>query len=135
MRRFLAFITWCMMLFGCKTAEPVLTTDTLYINSTVVDTIYKAKIDSIYVQDSIYIHQKGDTVYSEKWHIRNRVKIDTLYRYIEKTDTVYRSQTLTKEVERELTWWQKIRQSIGGVVILALLLLIVSYVYRKFLHK
>lgn len=122
------------MLFGCKTAEPVLTTDTLYINSTVVDTIYKARIDSIYVQDSIYIHQKGDTVFSERWHIRDKVKIDTIYKYIEKTDTLYRSSTYTKEVEKDLNWMQRFRMNVGAVFMVACLIIVLLYFIRVF-HK
>lgn len=123
------------MLFGCKTAEPVLTTDTLYINSTVVDTIYKARIDSIYVQDSIYIHQKGDTVFSERWHIRDKVKIDTIYKYIEKTDTLYRSQTYTKEVEKKPNWWQRFRMNVGTVFMVACLIIVLLYFIRAYFHK
>lgn len=65
---------------GCKSVEyvpvPEVHTDTLYIS--------KTKHDSIYVKDSIYVHEwvKGDTVYIEqlrwqtKW--RERLRTDTI---------------------------------------------------------
>ena len=68
------------LLGGCKHIEyvtvPEVHTDTLYIS--------KTQHDSIYVKDSIYVHEwtKGDTVYVEqlrwqtKW--RERLRTDTV---------------------------------------------------------
>lgn len=66
-----------LLLTGCKHIEyvsvPELHTDTLYIN--------KTEHDSIYVKDSIYIHEwsKGDTVYIEqlRWQTKWREKLRT----------------------------------------------------------
>ena len=82
----LAVATW--LLCGCKHIEyvtvPELHTDTLYVS--------KTQHDSVYVKDSIYVHEwaKGDTVYVERlqWQTRwrERVRIDTVYR--SRTDSV-----------------------------------------------
>lgn len=70
---------------SCKHIEyitvPELHTDTLYVS--------KTQHDSVYVKDSIYVHEwaKGDTVYVEKmqWQTRWRERV--------RTDTVYKSHT------------------------------------------
>ena len=76
--------------------------------------------DSVHHTDSIVVFQRGDTVFSEKYRYitkwRERSKIvnttDTLYKKVEKPVPVY--------VEKELSKWQKIRMSIGGIVMVLL---------------
>ena len=93
------------------------------------------KHDSIYryERDSIYIHQKADTVWLEKYITRYKdvLKVER--------DTVWRdnTQTIVKEVEVEkpiapfvkwLAWW-------GAAALLILLLWLVLNIYRKFFIK
>ena len=55
-------------------------TDSTYLN--------RVRHDSIYVRDSIYVFQKGDTVTKtvERWRYLYRDRVDTLYKC--RTDTV-----------------------------------------------
>ena len=48
-------------------------TDSIYIN--------KLQVDSIYMQDSVYIREKGDTIYMYKFKYLDRYKLltDTMY--------------------------------------------------------
>lgn len=86
------------------------------------DSIYitKHQRDSIFQRDSIYVLDKGDTVfiYKDKY----------IYVYNNKTDTIFRNTTDTiiqvVEVERELTRWQKFRMDAGGWALGVLLILI-----------
>ena len=74
------------------------------------DTTYVEKLrrDSIYMHDSIYVHEytQGDTVYRERdrWHYawRDRLVHDSIY--IAQRDTI--TNTEIREVERELSGWQ-----------------------------
>ena len=100
------------------------------------DTTYVVKRDSVrfYDRDSIYIREKGDTVYKyvEKWRWRDRVRVDTFYRT--RVDSVFVEHTKIVEVEKPLSWWRK--WQIGafwwlcGAVVLLLL-----WTFRKFIFK
>lgn len=138
---FIVGLIGCLCLIGCKTKERI-------IEVVRTDTLYQSKVqrDSVYIEkekhDSVYIHQKGDTVLIEKWHTewrdrwRNREKHDTLY--ISKRDTIRQTITKTDVIrkEKELTWWQKIRLSLGNICLLILLIIAgvlgVKYIIMRF---
>lgn len=71
------------------------------------DTTQVVRIDSVwqYQHDSVYVREKGDTVYQyvEKIRYRDRFKVDTLVSVREVHDTT----TIEKKVEKELSWAQK----------------------------
>ena len=100
------------------------------------DTTYieRQKVDSVYKRDSIYIREKGDTVYIYKEKIRDR------YRYIHdtirlvKVDSVFIDRPVEVEKEKPLTWWQTARLEafwwLAGAVVLLL-----AWVFRKSILK
>ena len=100
------------------------------------DTTYIVKRDSVrfYDRDSIFVREKGDTVYKyvEKWRWRDRVRVDTFYRT--RIDSVAVERTKIVEVEKPLSGWRK--WQIGafwwlcGAVVLLLL-----WTFRKFIFK
>lgn len=100
------------------------------------DTTYVVKRDSVrfYDRDSIYIREKGDTVYKyvEKWRWRDRVRVDTFYRT--RVDSVAVEHTKIVEVKKPLSGWRK--WQIGafwwlcGTVVLLLL-----WTFRKLIFK
>ena len=106
----------CLMT-GCKHVEyvtvPVDHTDTLIIS--------KHQRDSIYVHDSTYIKEKGDTMLIERWHTqwRDRWRTDTIYQ--SKHDSIPYPVEVTKEVPAELTWWQRTQMYAGDVLLLLLI--------------
>ena len=86
--------------------------------------------DSIYIHDSIYQKEKGDTVLIEKWHTRYIEKQvrDTLIQ-IER-DTIPQPYPYEVEVPAQLSWWQKTRMRMGEITIIALLVLLGSWIVR-----
>lgn len=58
------------------------------------DTIWRerTRVDSLYLRDSVYIRERGDTIYIYKEHIRDR--------YILRTDTLVRVRVDSVAVER-----------------------------------
>lgn len=74
--------------------------DTVFVVRT--DTLIRTdtRHDSIVVRDSVYVHEKGDSVYvyKEKWRTKVDVRHDTVYRA--RTDTVVRTKTDTVTVYR-----------------------------------
>ena len=122
-----------LLLTGCKTVYvPVETvrTDTLMVAHIVTDSVWVDR----YTHDSVYIHEKGDTVWFEKWHTRyvdrwrNRVTHDTIYK--SKTDSVMVVQPV--KTADSLTRWQRWRLNVANVVLTALGVVLVYSMGRFF---
>lgn len=118
-----------VLLTGCKTVfVPVETvrTDTLMVAHIVTDSVWVDR----YMHDSVYIHERGDTVWFEKWHTRyvdrwrDRVTHDTIYR--SKTD----SATVTREVEKPLTKSQRARLHLANIVLIMMGMVAVFFVVK-----
>lgn len=118
MRKLLFIIPILILLASCTAQKqiievPVETVKTEYIHDT--------KIDSVYVRDSIDRWREGDTVFIYKEH--------TKYKYLNKTDTIVRVDSIpkiikvetVKEVEvNHIKWYQKTLMWIGGIMSLIL---------------
>lgn len=105
-----------LLFAGCKTRTVVVETvrtDTTYIT--------KHQRDSIWMHDSIYMHeyQKGDTVFMlrDRWHTQYVEKQVHDTTYIAKTDSVPVPYPVEVKVPRELSWWQKTLQRTGGIAL------------------
>lgn len=101
------------LLWGCKQVEYV------PIETVRIDTLIKTKIEkeNVYIHDSSSTEKKGDTLFIEHWHTqwRDREVHDTIYQ--SKIDSVPKPYPKTEYVEKELTWWQKLRLSIANIVL------------------
>ena len=106
-------LLFLITIISCTTTKivevPIETVKTEYIE--------QVKYDSIYSKDSIYIMQKGDTIYNNK--------IQYLYKYKYLRDTINITDTIPKIVTikdvqyiNQLYTWQKILIVIGIGVIL-----------------
>lgn len=100
------------------------------------DTVYVNRLqrDSVYVADSVFVREKGDTVQivRTRYIDRFRNRADTL-RMIS-TDTI----RVPYPVERELTRWQRFKLDIGGIaigVVAAALLSIVVWLVLRFRRR
>ena len=100
------------------------------------DTTYIVKRDSVrfYDRDSIFICEKGDTIYQyvEKWRWRDRVRVDTILRA--RVDSVFIDRIKEVQIPQPLSWWETARIRafwwlFGAVLLLSL------YVFRKPLLK
>lgn len=106
------FIILSAFLSACTTTKyitvPITHTDTLYVT--------KHQRDSINVRDSIYIKDRGDTVWIERWHTKyvERLRTDTLIEH--RADTVSVPVEVQVEVPRRLTWWQQTRIHAGELL-------------------
>ena len=100
------------------------------VENTAVDSVYINVLqrDSIFVQDSVYVHEKADTVFVTRWHVeyRDALRIDTFY--IERVDSVNH----IVEIEKRLTKIQQLKMDIGNGVMYAVPIILALYVlYRK----
>ena len=120
----LLFLTTIISCTTTKTVEvPIETIKTEYIE--------QVKYDSIYSKDSIYIMQKGDTIYN--------TKVQYLYKYKYLRDTINITDTIPKIVTvkdtqyiNQLYAWQKILIVIGIGFILYWIIKLVIYIKDKF---
>ena len=114
-------------IISCTTTKivevPVETIKTEYIE--------QVKYDSIYSKDSIYIIQKGDTIYNNK--------VQYLYKYKYLRDTINITDTIPKIITikdtqyiNQLYTWQKILIIIGIGFILYWIVKLVIYIKSKF---
>ena len=115
-----------LLLTGCKTIQyyPLETVrhDTVYIQS--------VKLDSILVKDSVHITEKGDTV--------TEFRLKYIYKYKDRTDTLYLSRVDTISVpylvEKELTKWQSVKVDYGGwaiALVFVFILIVVGLIVYK----
>jgi len=121
-------LLWALLwLTGCKQVQyvPVETVrlDSIYLTQTLRDSIVR--------YDSVYVRDKGDTLYVERWKYlyRDKVRVDTMVSV--RVDTL----AVPYPVEKELTRWERVKMEAGGVAIggfFLLLAAIVAYiVYRS----
>ena len=120
----LLFLTTIISCTTTKIVEvPIETIKTEYVE--------QIKYDSIYFKDSIYIMQKGDTIYNNK--------VQYLYKYKYLRDTINITDTIPKIVTvkdtqyvNQLYTWQKLLIVIGIGFILYWIIKLVIYIKSKF---
>lgn len=109
-----------------------------YVPIETVKTEYRTRdsirYDSIYQRDSVFLYQKGDTVYQYKY----------LYKYkyltLRQTDTVAVTDSVRVPypVEKSLTPWQAVKLKTGGLavgLVAVLLLIAAARLFCKFRLK
>lgn len=98
---------------------------------------YIQKVDTFtqHITDSVYIHQKGDTVFSEKFRTvyRDKVKIqiqrDSVPYVVEVTKTDVRVEKEEVPVKvRDWVWWA------GAIGVIYAFVRLVLFVRKKLLH-
>lgn len=93
------------------------------VESVRYDSLYFAKIqkDSIFVHDSVFLHQKGDTVFKDRFKL--------VYKYVMVKDTmlVVRNDSILIPcpVEKKRTWWEQTKIDIASIatIIVTIILL------------
>ena len=100
------------VLIGCKSTEPLQNFNT----ETRIEYRDKYHRDSIYIRDSVIIHEKGDTVFKDRWRTECKDKIihDTVF----KTDTVYKEKEVYRDRSEPPNNWE------GTIILIIIALLI-----------
>lgn len=130
----IAFVVLILLFASCKTRTVVVETvrtDTLRFQHNTRD--------SIFLHDSIYIHEwaAGETVYvqRDRWrtqYVEKQVHDTT---YIATHDTIPDPYPVEVKVPRELTWWQKTLQRTGGIALGLLLLWLALQAWRIYKRR
>ena len=126
--KILFFLLFLTIVISCKTTTKVVEIPVETIKTEYIEQI---KYDSIYHKDSIYIMQKGDTIYNNK--------VQYLYKYKYLRDTINITDTIPKIITVEkvqyinqLYTWQKFLIVIGIGFILYWIVRLVIYIKNKF---
>ena len=143
-----------LLIFGCSCAKTA-QNNTVYHDSAHTsvrrDSVNQRQIhwqdtqqhDSVFRQDSVLVYINGDTIIKERWHNltttrwKTTTNTDTIvgeiYTFV--TDTVkvkyYVNRYKTKEVEKPVSTWQKIRLFIGDCVLLFLALISFDWIKER----
>lgn len=128
MRKILFLLFMTLLLGSCKVKEKIVEVPIPQIK-TEIKYIDKVKYDSIYLKDSVYIIQKGDTIYNNKVAYRYKYKYlkDTII--VNEIDTIIKLQKVTEiKVKNQLNVVQKILIYIG----LFSLLMFIIIIYKHF---
>ena len=121
-----AMLLFLLFLCGCRT-------EYVPIESVRYDSVMIEKLmrDSVFVSDSVYLKEKGDTVYKYKDRF--------VYVYKNRVDTFFAEKIREVEVpvpvERKLTWWERVKLNYAEWVIAVLVAIALVYALRQWLAR
>ena len=122
---------WALFLMtmctGCTTTKYVTVPE--YHTDTLIQT--KVLKDSVWLHDSTFIREKGDTVLIERWHTQYKWRELHDTTYVSKTDSIPYPVEVTKEVPAELTWWQQTRLYLANILLILAALAAVIYIGKR----
>ena len=124
MRKFSLYILFALTLVGCKTIAPCVP-ETITRDSVRVE----YKLDSVYLyeRDSIFVHEKRDTVFVERWKTRYKdvLKIQRDTVIDTKTEVQVRRVEVTPPFAKFTMWW-------FGITAAILLAIVAVKIYSRF---
>lgn len=115
-----------LLLCGCRTEYvPV---ESVRYDSVMIEKLMR---DSVFVRDSVYLKEKGDTIYKYKDRF--------VYVYKNRVDTFFAEKIREIEVpvpvERKLTWWERVMLNYAEWVIAVLVAIALVYALRQWLAR
>ena len=119
-------LLFLLLLCGCRT-------EYIPIESVRYDSLMIEKLmrDSVFVRDSVYLQEKGDTVFKYKDRF--------VYVYKNRVDTFFAEKIREIEVpvpvERKLTWWERVKLNYAEWVIAVLVAIALVYALRQWLAR
>ena len=108
------FLLAAVLILGSCTTTRYVTVPEYHTDTLIQNTVQK---DSVFLHDSIYQKEKGDTILIEKWHTRYKEKLvhDTLYQH--RIDTIAKPYPVPEYIEKKLSWWQRLRLHLGNIML------------------
>ena len=120
----LVFIIY--MLASCKT-------EYIPYESARFDSVFFAKIqkDSIFVKDSVFIKEKGDTVFKDRFKV--------IYKYVLHRDTVLSvrkdSILVPYPIEKKRTFWEQTKIDIATIAIVLVIVQILHFLMKWIIKR
>ena len=119
-------LLFLLLLCGCRT-------EYVPIESVRYDNVMIEKLmrDSVFVRDSVYLKEKGDTIYKYKDRF--------VYVYKNRVDTFFaekiREIEIPVPVERKLSWWERVKLNYAEWVIGVIVAMALIYALRQWLAR
>lgn len=122
-----------IVLSSCRSARTIIVPE--HHNDTVREVI--SRRDSVWLHDSVFVSERGDTIRIERWRTKyvERTVRDTMYRSRRDSVRVPVEVPVVREVERELTLWQKLRLWLGNIMLGAVGVAAVYVIVRRRLWR
>lgn len=95
------------------------------------DTIRERIVIREYIEREHQSSEKSETFFEEKFRQTDSLLQVSLARQ-EKSDSLLRSYQKTTVVEKQLTFWQRVKQSLGGYAIVVCMILLLIVLYKIF---
>ena len=118
-------ILLCLVLASCS---PKIYERVSYVHDTTY--VSKIQVDSVFKRDSIFIKEKGDTVFIYKEKIREKYKLLYDTTYVSVHDTTLVEAVKEVKVEKPFTWWQRLRMGAFWWLLAGFSALLI-YTFRK----
>ena len=117
-----------IMYFFCECRTEYIPIESVRYDSLMIEKLMR---DSVFVRDSVYLQEKGDTVFKYKDRF--------VYVYKNRVDTFFAEKIREKKVpvpvERELTWWERVKLNYAEWVIAVLVAIALVYALRQWLAR
>jgi len=125
MKKTVIFCAIALLCFACSTIK--------YVPIETVKTEYRHTIarDSIFLRDSIFVKEKGDTVCLERYRYMYRDRIFRDSVIVRDTIRVPYPIEVAKEIKKPLLGWQNFQIWCGRIALIALLLVIIYFVRKR----
>lgn len=126
---------WChylilllIMYFFCECRTEYIPIESVRYDSLMIEKLMR---DSVFVRDSVYLMEKGETVYQykDKYVYVYKIRVDTFY--MEKI----REVEVPVPVERKLSWWERIKMEYTEIVISVFIAVALVYALRKWIAR
>ena len=116
------------MYFFCECRTEYIPIESVRYDSIMIEKLMR---DSVFVRDSVYMKETGDTIYKYKDRF--------VYVYKNRVDTFYVERIREKEVpvpvERELSWWERVKMEYTETVFGLILVVVLIYSLRKWIVR
>ena len=117
-----------IMYFFCECRTEYVPIESVRYDSVMIEKLMR---DSVFVRDSVYLKEKGDTVFKYKDRF--------VYVYKNRVDTFFAEKIREIEVpvpvERKLTWWERVKLNYAEWVIAVLVAIALVYALRQWLAR
>ena len=117
-----------IMYFFCECRTEYVPIESVRYDSVMVEKLMR---DSVFVRDSVYLKEKGDTVFKYKDRF--------VYVYKNRVDTFLAEKIREIEVpvpvERRLTWWERVKLEYAEWIVGVLVAIALIYALRKWLAR
>ena len=115
-----------IMYFFCECRTEYIPIESVRYDSVMIEKLMR---DSVFVRDSVYLKEKGDTVYKYKDRF--------VYVYKNRVDTFFAEKIREKEipvpVERKLTWWEVVKMEWLDRIFAALVIVALYWTIKEWL--